>query len=107
MHDIIAELEARRAKARLGGGEKRISAQHAKGKLTARERLELLFAAGVNSFLDLTKPGECTSYLPFLPADVEYDNRPLTEEEKRLCRALGRRVAETAVRLGRGKGETN
>ena len=35
------------------------------------------------------------------------DNRPLTEEEKRLCRALGRRVAETAVRLGRGKGETN
>ncbi len=28
--------------------------------------------------------------------------RPLTEEEKRLCRALGRRVAETAARLGRG-----
>jgi NAD(P)H dehydrogenase (quinone) len=28
------------------------------------------------------------------------DNRPLTEEEKRLCRALGRRVAEVAERLG-------
>ena len=33
------------------------------------------------------------------------DNRPLTEEEKRLCRALGRRVAEVAGRLaGRGSG---
>ena len=42
MHDILQQLEAKRAKARLGGGEKRIAAQHAKGKLTARERLELL-----------------------------------------------------------------
>jgi propionyl-CoA carboxylase beta chain len=42
MHDIIQELESRRAKARLGGGDKRIAAQHAKGKLTARERIELL-----------------------------------------------------------------
>jgi propionyl-CoA carboxylase beta chain len=42
MHDIIQQLEDKRAKARLGGGEKRIAAQHAKGKLTARERLELL-----------------------------------------------------------------
>ena len=41
MHDIIEQLEAKRAEARLGGGEKRISAQHKKGKLTARERLEL------------------------------------------------------------------
>src|SRR6185436_1821296 len=42
MHDIIQELEAKRARARLGGGEKRIDAQHGKGKLTARERLDLL-----------------------------------------------------------------
>src|ERR1700757_3571030 len=42
MHDIIHQLDARRAAARLGGGEKRIDAQHAKGKLTARERIELL-----------------------------------------------------------------
>ena len=34
----IEELERRRAAARLGGGEKRIAAQHAKGKLTARQR---------------------------------------------------------------------
>ena len=36
MQDILDELESRRARARLGGGEKRIEAQHAKGKLTAR-----------------------------------------------------------------------
>src|SRR6188768_3110144 len=46
MHDIIEQLEAKRARARLGGGEKRIAAQHAKGKLTARERLELLLDEG-------------------------------------------------------------
>src|ERR1700741_3255945 len=46
MHDILQALEAKRARARLGGGEKRIAAQHAKGKLTARERLELLFDEG-------------------------------------------------------------
>jgi propionyl-CoA carboxylase beta chain len=42
MKHILARLDARRERARLGGGEQRISAQHAKGKLTARERIELL-----------------------------------------------------------------
>src|SRR5690606_36537810 len=42
----IGELERRRAAAALGGGEKRIAAQHAKGKLTARERLEVLLDEG-------------------------------------------------------------
>ncbi len=46
MKDIIDELERRRAVARLGGGEKRIAAQHGKGKLTARERIELLMDDG-------------------------------------------------------------
>ena len=46
MHDILAELETRRAQARLGGGAKRVEAQHARGKLTARERLELLLDPG-------------------------------------------------------------
>jgi propionyl-CoA carboxylase beta chain len=44
--DILAELESRRAAARLGGGQRRIDAQHAKGKLTARERIELLLDEG-------------------------------------------------------------
>src|SRR5579859_6531080 len=42
MKDILDTLEERRAGARLGGGKKRIEAQHAKGKLTARERIEIL-----------------------------------------------------------------
>ena len=46
MQDIRDQLEAKRARARLGGGEKRIAAQHAKGKLTARERLDLLLDEG-------------------------------------------------------------
>src|SRR4051812_14419697 len=46
MHDIIQQLEAKRARARLGGGDKRIAAQHAKGKLTARERIDLLLDDG-------------------------------------------------------------
>ena len=46
MKDILGELDNRRADARLGGGEKRVAGQHAKGKLTARERIELLLDEG-------------------------------------------------------------
>jgi propionyl-CoA carboxylase beta chain len=46
MKDVLEKLEMRRANARLGGGEQRIAAQHAKGKLTARERIELLLDHG-------------------------------------------------------------
>ncbi len=42
MREILEQLEKKRAAARLGGGEKRIKAQHSKGKLTARERIRLL-----------------------------------------------------------------
>ena len=46
MNQIIKELERRRAEAHLGGGEKRIVAQHKRGKLTARERIEALLDEG-------------------------------------------------------------
>jgi len=46
MKDILEKLEARRAHARVGGGKNRIEAQHKRGKLTARERLELLLDKG-------------------------------------------------------------
>ena len=46
MQDILEKLEQKRTAARLGGGQKRIDAQHGKGKLTARERLELLLDEG-------------------------------------------------------------
>ncbi len=46
MKDILDKLAERRDKARLGGGEKRVEAQHKRGKLTARERIELLLDHG-------------------------------------------------------------
>ncbi len=46
MLTVLDDLERRRDRARLGGGERRIAAQHAKGKLTARERIEILLDKG-------------------------------------------------------------
>ena len=46
----LARLDAMREEARLGGGQDRIDQQHARGKLTARERLELLLDA--DSFVE-------------------------------------------------------
>ena len=58
MEDIIKELEKRREQAKLGGGQDRIDAQHSKGKLTARERIELLLDEGsfAVSYTHLTLP---------------------------------------------------
>jgi propionyl-CoA carboxylase beta chain len=46
MRDVVEELERKREEARLGGGTARIEAQHRRGKLTARERIELLLDEG-------------------------------------------------------------
>jgi propionyl-CoA carboxylase beta chain len=46
IEEKLNELEAKREQARLGGGPKRIEAQHARGKLTARERIHLLLDEG-------------------------------------------------------------
>jgi propionyl-CoA carboxylase beta chain len=53
MKDILDRLEQRRAQARAGGGEARTQAQHSKGKLTARERIELLLDKGSFEELDM------------------------------------------------------
>src|SRR6202521_6480535 len=53
MKDILDKLEKRREQARLGGGEARIEAQHKRGKLTARERIELLLDKGSFEELDM------------------------------------------------------
>ena len=55
MHEIIDQLEEKRRRAALGGGQKRIDAQHAKGKLTARERIELLLDDGTFEEWDMFK----------------------------------------------------
>ena len=62
MHDIIRQLDEKRAAARLGGGQKRINAQHAKGKLTARERIELLFDPDSFEEWDMFKEHRCTDF---------------------------------------------
>ena len=46
MKDILDRLEKRREEARLGGGKARIETQHKRGKLTARERIELVLDKG-------------------------------------------------------------
>ncbi len=58
----IAKLVERRAKARLGGGEARIAAQHEKGKLTARERLALLLDEGSFEEYDMFVHHRCTNF---------------------------------------------
>ena len=61
MQEIIEQLAAKRELARLGGGQKRIQAQHAKGKLTARERIELLLDAGSFEEWDMFVEHRCNS----------------------------------------------
>jgi propionyl-CoA carboxylase beta chain len=62
MHEIIQQLEDKRDQARLGGGQKRIDAQHGKGKLTARERIELLLDAGTFEEWDMFKEHRCVDF---------------------------------------------
>ncbi len=62
MHEIIRELEEKRAAARLGGGQKRIDAQHAKGKLTARERIEVLLDPGSFEEWDMFVEHRCHDF---------------------------------------------
>src|SRR5260221_690328 len=56
------ELERRRDMARMGGGEKRIAAQHAKGRLTARERLGVLLDAGSFEEYDMFVEHNCADF---------------------------------------------
>ena len=60
--DKIAALVQKRAAAQLGGGQKRIDAQHAKGKLTARERLALLLDGGSFEEFDTFVEHRCTNF---------------------------------------------
>src|SRR6059058_5927429 len=62
MATTIEELEKRRELARLGGGEKRIAAQHAKGRLTARERLSVLLDPGSFEEYDMFVEHNCSDF---------------------------------------------
>jgi hypothetical protein len=56
MHDILVQLE------KMGGGQKRIDAQHRKHKLTARERLELLLDEGTFEEWDMFVEHRCVDF---------------------------------------------
>ncbi len=62
MQDIIRQLEEKREKARLGGGQKRIDSQHAKGKLSARERILLLLDDDSFEEWDMFKEHRCNDF---------------------------------------------
>jgi propionyl-CoA carboxylase beta chain len=62
MQEILESLEKRRAEARAGGGQKRTDAQHARGKLTARERIELLLDPHSFEEFDMFVEHRCTDF---------------------------------------------
>ncbi len=62
MHEIIRQLDESRAAARLGGGQGRIDAQHAKGKLSARERIDLLLDPDSFEEWDMFMEHRCTDF---------------------------------------------
>ncbi|HVL78916.1 MAG TPA: carboxyl transferase domain-containing protein, partial [Sphingomicrobium sp.] len=62
MATTIEELERRRELAKLGGGEKRIAAQHGKGRLTARERLAVLLDPGSFEEYDMFVEHNCSDF---------------------------------------------
>ncbi len=62
MSDILQQLEIRRDEARMGGGQRRIDVQHSKGKLTARERLEVLLDEGSFEEFDMFVAHRCVDF---------------------------------------------
>ena len=62
MTDVLLELEKRRENARLGGGQRRIDSQHAKGKLTARERVDLLLDEASFEEFDMFVAHRCNDF---------------------------------------------
>lgn len=60
--NVITELEQKRDRARQGGGQKRIDAQHEKGKLTARERIEILLDPDSFEEYDMFVEHRCTNF---------------------------------------------
>ncbi len=62
MKHILEELETRRQTARIGGGQRRIDAQHARGKLTARERISALLDDDSFEEFDMFVEHRCSDF---------------------------------------------
>ena len=92
MKDIVEKLDHRRAGARAGGGAARIEAQHKRGKLTARERMELLMDKG--SFEEFDMFVEHRS--------AEFGMEKIEDSGRRRGHRLGHRQRPHRVRLRQG-----
>ncbi|MGD1954500.1 MAG: acyl-CoA carboxylase subunit beta [Sphingomonadales bacterium] len=62
MRQILEVLEEKRERARLGGGQARIDSQHSKGRLTARERIEVLLDPGSFEEVDMFVEHSCNDF---------------------------------------------
>ncbi|MFA5563845.1 MAG: carboxyl transferase domain-containing protein, partial [Candidatus Caldatribacteriota bacterium] len=62
INDLMKQLQEKTEKVLAGGGKKRIQAQHDKGKLTARERIDLLLDRDSFNELDLLVEHRCTNF---------------------------------------------
>ncbi|MFQ5775420.1 MAG: acyl-CoA carboxylase subunit beta [Kiloniellaceae bacterium] len=62
MQEIILKLEEKRARARAGGGPRRVETQHGKGKLTARERIDVLVDEGSFEEWDMFVEHRCFDF---------------------------------------------
>ena len=62
MKEILEQLDAKREAARAGGGEKRVKAQHEKGKLSARERIEVLLDDNSFEEFDMFVEHQCSDF---------------------------------------------
>lgn len=62
MMDLVEELRSRRNDAKMGGGQKRIDKQHAKGSMTARERIDCLLDKGSFEEFDMFKTHRCRDF---------------------------------------------
>src|SRR6478752_4124400 len=62
MKEMLDKLEQRRERARAGGGQARVEAQHKRGKLTARERIDLLMDKGSFEEFDMFVEHRATDF---------------------------------------------
>ncbi|MBF0177811.1 MAG: acyl-CoA carboxylase subunit beta [Magnetococcales bacterium] len=62
MENILEKMERLRQEARMGGGQKRVDGQHARGKLTARERIDVLMDPGSFEELDMFVAHRCIDF---------------------------------------------
>jgi len=62
MQEILRQLEEKRARARAGGGQRRVDSQHKKGKLSARERIDLLLDPGSFEEWDMFVEHRCNEF---------------------------------------------